>query len=106
MSMLRISKWITTHQTALWYAAIAVFGMLGLSIVGTYWTTFFMSVRFVVASFFIFFAPGWCITLLFFPFYEPVWKNNQKENFHSLDWIERTTLASILSLIVSSAIVF
>src|SRR3989339_1008116 len=98
---------IIAHKRLIQYSVGAVVGIIALSIFGSYWTNFTNALRLVMVGIFIFFIPGWCATVLFLPYSDRMTEDGVQEGGRrSLDLIERITLAVILSIIISSAVIF
>lgn len=102
-----MQSWIIEHKRLFQYGVTLIVGIAVLSAIGTYWISFWNALRFAVAGMFIFLIPGWCVTLIFFPDNDRILEDRAREGKqHSLDLVERLTLAVILSIIISSAVVF
>jgi len=108
-----LSTRMMAHKRMLQYGAGIFISILFLSAIGSYWTSFANALRLIVAGIFILLLPGWCTTIFFFPRSERILEDGMQEGAQkgrrqqgALDPIERTTLAIILSIIISSTVVF
>ena len=67
---------------------------------------FLSAISIFFGSIFILFVPGFLSTFIFFPFHDAVGTEGRKNTTNGINSIERCTYSILLSIIISSAVVY
>ena len=98
-------KYLQPKKTKIGLAILAIFLLLIVFV--SLWFPLLQSAQIVIGSILVLFLPGFFATLIFFPHHDSVIARKKEVSpSRSLDMIERITLAILLSIIITSAVVY